>query len=428
MFAPKVPEPSTKAATNNYRPGHTIGSEATLRLPAQQASRSVANERGRDDEQEAVSKTSCAVAWDFSKVAMFPKLVVGRVDDPLEREADSIAKNVMRMTDPVISSTDVSQTLRRQCACEDSGSACESCAEAPPIVHDVLSSSGQALDGATRSFFEPRFGADLSNVRIHTGAHAIQSARSVNSLAYTVGRNIVFAQQRYEPSTPGGRRLLAHELAHVMQQEGDSHRALGMNGAVSTLQLQRQDDGTASASDGELQDANPTGFPLPIFPKPPGPGVTAWICGRALNYPGLSTLFGHAYVKAPPDNYAIVAPLCTPTDGGSNSLLFGGTAAHKWDNSCDPGASTPECIDCVPKRGVTDVKQCLRNAFGAYNSPTMHKALGPNSNTFAYTLANACCDGITTSAPFPSLTYPGWGDPPAPARPANCPPGPPDCT
>ncbi len=89
---------------------------------------------------------------------------------------------------------------------------------APPIVHDVLRSPGQPLDTATRSFFEPRFGYDLSGVRVHTDAHAMESAAAVNALAYTVGNDIAFGAHRYAPGSIEGRKLLAHELTHVVQQ------------------------------------------------------------------------------------------------------------------------------------------------------------------------------------------------------------------
>jgi Domain of unknown function (DUF4157) len=89
----------------------------------------------------------------------------------------------------------------------------------PPIVHEVLRSPGQPLNAATRAFMEPRFGHDFSRVRVHTDARAVESARSVGGLAYTVGRDVVFDAGRYVPQTRPGRWLLAHELAHVVQQE-----------------------------------------------------------------------------------------------------------------------------------------------------------------------------------------------------------------
>lgn len=91
-------------------------------------------------------------------------------------------------------------------------------AEAPPLVHEVLRAPGAPLDAASRAQFEPRFGRDFGSVRIHTGERAAASARAVQATAYTVGRDIVFARGAYAPGTPAGLRLLAHELAHVVQQ------------------------------------------------------------------------------------------------------------------------------------------------------------------------------------------------------------------
>ncbi|TVR78168.1 MAG: DUF4157 domain-containing protein [Rhodospirillales bacterium] len=88
----------------------------------------------------------------------------------------------------------------------------------PAIVHDVLRAPGQPLDADTRAFFEPRFGHDFSRVRVHTDARAAGSARAVNARAYTVGSDIVFTQGAFAPGSRAGRQLLAHELAHVVQQ------------------------------------------------------------------------------------------------------------------------------------------------------------------------------------------------------------------
>lgn len=91
-------------------------------------------------------------------------------------------------------------------------------AAAPSIVHDVLRSSGQPLDPATHAFMEPRFGYDFSHVRVHTDPKAATSSQSIQALAYTAGRDIVFSSGQYSPHTEQGKRLLAHELAHVVQQ------------------------------------------------------------------------------------------------------------------------------------------------------------------------------------------------------------------
>ncbi|ADW69491.1 eCIS core domain-containing protein [Granulicella tundricola] len=129
--------------------------------------------------------------------------------------------------------------LQRECSCGGSGS-CETCKKsraneeakaqlqrsaatpgkgtAPPSVHRVLSSPGQPLDAGARSFMEPRFGRDFSGVRVHHDAEAAESARAVDAHAYTVGQHIAFDQGRYDPGSSSGQHLLAHELAHTVQQ------------------------------------------------------------------------------------------------------------------------------------------------------------------------------------------------------------------
>jgi len=95
----------------------------------------------------------------------------------------------------------------------------------PPVVHEVLRSPGQPLDQATSAFMESRFSHDFSQVRVHIDANAAKSARAVSAEAYTFGRNIVFAAGRYLPTTDQGRELIAHELAHTLQQ-GDGGASL----------------------------------------------------------------------------------------------------------------------------------------------------------------------------------------------------------
>ncbi len=205
-----------------------IGNQAVQRLLR-------ANAKGL----EAGSDPSAATrsAHDFTRipvsseapVRLQAKLNVSAPGDVHEQEADRVAAQVTSMPE---------RQLQRSCAC---GGGCPKCqkqpaahehlqmksvhandigrTEAPPIVHEVLRSSGQPLDRATRAFMEPRFGHDFSRVRVHTDAHAAESARAVNALAYTVGRDVVFGGGHYQPETIAGRRLLAHELTHSIQQE-----------------------------------------------------------------------------------------------------------------------------------------------------------------------------------------------------------------
>jgi hypothetical protein len=162
-----------------------------------------------------------------------PRLTVNEPGDAFEREADRVADQVMRMPDDSISIDASPPQVSRKCeACEredegkealqlkPAGPAEATAGAAPPIVHEVLRSPGQPLDPATRAFMEPRFGHDFSQVRVHTDTKAAESARAVNALAYTVRGDIALASGQYKHETTEGRRLLAHELAHVVQQEG----------------------------------------------------------------------------------------------------------------------------------------------------------------------------------------------------------------
>jgi Domain of unknown function (DUF4157) len=88
----------------------------------------------------------------------------------------------------------------------------------PPTVKTVLQSPGQRLDAATQAFMQPFFGRDLSTVRVHSDGEAARSAGAVHARAYTVGHDIVFGPHQFAPSTPAGRRLIAHEIAHFVQQ------------------------------------------------------------------------------------------------------------------------------------------------------------------------------------------------------------------
>jgi hypothetical protein len=157
-----------------------------------------------------------------------------------------------------------SPLLQRRCACGgDKSGDCAECNRnklsrsvaghdashqtAPPVVGEVLNESGRPLDDSSRAFMEPRFGHDFSRVRVHTDERAAESARSVNALAYTVGRDVVFGAGQYQPGTAEGRRLLAHELTHVVQQEsGGEHIA-------------KQDAGTSTTSSPEEEEAQQTG-------------------------------------------------------------------------------------------------------------------------------------------------------------------------
>jgi hypothetical protein len=142
------------------------------------------------------------------------KLSIGASNDPLEQEADRVADQVLAA--PAHSAvSDATPSIQRF-----TGQSTGDEGTAPPSVDHVLASSGRPLGAALQQDMGQRFGHDFSLVRVHTGAAAEQSARDVNAHAYTVGQNIVFGAGRFAPGSHEGRRLIAHELTHVVQQRG----------------------------------------------------------------------------------------------------------------------------------------------------------------------------------------------------------------
>jgi len=183
-------------------------------------------------------------------------------------------------------------TLQRKCDCGQhtiGGGKCSGCTQAepkilqrvvatdhvgggdgPPIVNRVLRSAGQSLDADTRSFMETSFGHDFSHVRIHTDQQASESARAVNALAYTVGRDVAFRSGTYAPGTSEGRRLIAHELAHVVQQSAAS---------VETTQAYPSDSSAFENNADQIADRVVSGGQIP-----PVLGAASAIQRRAAPY------------------------------------------------------------------------------------------------------------------------------------------------
>lgn len=123
----------------------------------------------------------------------------------------------------------------------------------PPIVHEILHSPGQPLDPGSRLFMELRFGHDFSQLRVHTDAKAAESAQTIGAAAYTVGNDVVFGAGEFNPQSSDGRKLIAHELTHVVQQSQGSRsvqRQPGKKGRVVRVERPRKSR-----------------------PQPPGPGA-----------------------------------------------------------------------------------------------------------------------------------------------------------
>lgn len=192
------------------------------------------NEVQPEGPQSGYDQTPVRIGHNFALMGIFApqriqrKLAINKPGDEYEQEADRVAEHVTSTPGPQI---------QRACAC---GGSCSKCSgdeeshpastlqrhpsapgelsEAPPLVSEVLRSPGWPLDRSTSNFMESRFGYDFSHVRVHTDSRAASSARAIDARAYTLGLHVVFAKGQFEPSSSDGRRLLAHELTHVVQQ------------------------------------------------------------------------------------------------------------------------------------------------------------------------------------------------------------------
>lgn len=196
----------------------------------------------------------------LTRTAIQPKLRIGAVNDPAEAEADHVANQVMRMPDsrdsgaaehappgPPTSALIGQEPVRRMCdECEGelhrkpadgdgptgdemeempvrAKEASASGAKASPAAESAIGSlagGGTPLAASERAFFEPRFGRSFANVRIHDGQKADTAAKSINARAFALGNSVAFAGGEYRPGSTEGRRLMAHELTHVVQNSG----------------------------------------------------------------------------------------------------------------------------------------------------------------------------------------------------------------
>jgi len=186
------------------------------------------------------------------------KLTVGAPDDAFEKEADQVADQVMRMPEPGV------QRMCHECEEENEAriSRKESAPGQAPAVpggfeqrFSTLHGSGQPLPASERAFFEPRFGHDFSNVRLHSGSAASELARSVQARAFTLGDSIVLGTGEGGES---GRELLAHELTHVVQQGGSAtqvQRAVSFQADFSNISVASRAAAAISGESFTYEDA-----------------------------------------------------------------------------------------------------------------------------------------------------------------------------
>ena len=310
------------------------------------------------------------------------KLTIGQPNDQFEQEADRVAGEVMRSPNTNTSSlkdaAKTDQTVQRACAC---GGGCNKCkkkqlslkrregsmgqtGDVPRSVHEVLSSAGRPLDSGTRAFMEPRFGYDFRNVRIHTDAKANRSASEVSALAFTVGNHIAFADGQYAAGTSRGNRLLAHELAHVVQQGGAAANSVDHDGP--TIATSEVSDVVQRAGD---PAAIPIGFACPpdfTTGRPTGSNLLFPTGGATVNAIHLAQLrtFVAAWVAS----------------GGTDQITIHGYASEigdqgpNWTLSCERAQNVRNALLTL---GVPAVHLTIRahgesTDFGAASGPNQH--------------------------------------------------------
>ncbi len=214
--------------------------------------------------------------YDLERISIHPttvgaietKLAVNAPRDQYEQEADRVAEQVMRM--PSDDVPGVHRYKRDRLGVNHAGFWDSVRTAVPPTVHEVLRTPGQSLDPAARALMEPRFGQDFSRVRVHVDSQAGASARDMGALAYTVGRDIVFAQGQFALHTASGQRLLAHELAHTVQQgagAGRLQRQPSPDSGVPETLPRKVEDGEKAPAPAESVCKSPSDIPLPCSPK-----------------------------------------------------------------------------------------------------------------------------------------------------------------
>lgn len=153
------------------------------------------------------------------------RLEVSSPDDSAEREAHDIGRRIVQMPDPGAAGAEPGGLAVAPRPPRIFRRASGSSGPADDVTGELGQSTGTALPRDVRGFMEPRFGADFSGVRIHTGDQAAGLSGRLSAQAFTVGQDIYFGRNQFQPSTPQGRELIAHELTHTIQQGGHAHQA-----------------------------------------------------------------------------------------------------------------------------------------------------------------------------------------------------------
>lgn len=333
------------------------------------------------------------------------KLRVGAVDDPLEREADRVADAVvggMALPSPSAAPPGL-QRKCEDCEAEESETVRRKAADASAPARGAeaaaaVASGGAPLSADVRAYFEPRFGRDLSAVRVHADSAAARAAQRINARAFTLGRDIAFAPGEYAPRTRQGRRLIAHELAHVAQQSEDRGDAVVRRWTsedCSPPQLEEIGDAARAAS----VDLAVALRLLGTRPVPDQARNALWLSFRddseqaadavrsriahLGNTTGMSNFVCRSQRQAPCRNHPEAAGVSDGRPGGRNVHLcyprFGNLlpinqsgaviheVAHNFLNAADRGYFASDCSETAPDPGHQQSPQDLHSGTAGDN-------------------------------------------------------------
>jgi hypothetical protein len=204
---------------------------------------------------DSIIPGSTRVSYDFSQIPLYPpartsiqpKLKLSAPGDQSEQEADRVAEQVVPMSAP-----------SRESVTANGGAP----GIVPPIAQEVIRAPGRSLDPPIRAFMEARFGYDFGRVRIHTEPAAAAAAEAINANAYSFGNHVLFDRGQYDPASDRGKRLLAHELAHVTQQRSAASPVVARQPAQKPAPPQTQGQ-ASSAAQNECSKLNWSALQLP---------------------------------------------------------------------------------------------------------------------------------------------------------------------
>jgi hypothetical protein len=262
-----------------------------------------------------------------------PKLTINDPNDEYEKEADAMADKVIRMQQPFVQAKPLPITsVQRKCAhCEEEEKKAqrkEMNGNSTTADHTLesyvgnLNGGGQLLSNEVRNFYEPRFGYDFSNVKVHTDSVAAKSAQSINALAYTSGNNIVFNGGQYSPNTDSGKRLLSHELTHIVQQGHKPAYSL-QRACRSATQCTVPIAGNAGTFGATVEAESEAIAVASGGVVPPGGGPASCTLARhgqrATNFEALATGAGLGVTMAPGLAGFFINACLSPNDGANNA-------------------------------------------------------------------------------------------------------------